>query len=56
MIQLITDMMSNPRIQSKIVSMLQQHLKKMNVRMATHLVLMAMQVGLKVIVLPTFVI
>ena len=43
MIQLITDMMSDPRIQSSIIKMLEKHLKDMNVRKATHLVLMAME-------------
>ena len=44
MIQLITDMMSDPRIQSSIIKMLEKHLKDMNVKKATHLVLMAMSV------------
>merc|ERR1712018_706889 len=43
MIQLITDMMSDPRIQSSIIKMLEKHLKDMNVKKATHLVLMAME-------------
>ena len=44
MIQMITDMMSNPNIQESIISLLENHLKKMDVRMATHLVLMGMKV------------
>jgi len=43
MIQLITDMMSKPMVQEGIVAMLEKHLKNMDVKMATHLVLMAMQ-------------
>merc|ERR1712179_813972 len=38
-----TDMMSKPMVQESIVAMLENHLKNMNVKTATHLVLMAMQ-------------
>ena len=44
MIRLITDMMSDPRVQASIVKMLEKHLKSTDVRKATHLVLMAMEV------------
>ena len=46
MIKLITDVMSNPRLQTSIIAMLESRLKRMNVKMATHLVLMAMEVSL----------
>lgn len=43
MIQLITAMMSDPRIQNSIIQMLEKHLRNTDVRKATHLVLMAME-------------
>jgi len=43
MIQLITDMMSKPVVQESIVGLLERHLKKLNMKTATHLVLMAME-------------
>jgi len=43
MIQLITAMMSDPRIQTSIIQMLEKHLRNTDVRKATHLVLMAME-------------
>lgn len=43
MIKLITDVMSNPRVQESIIGMLESRLKMMNVKFATHLVLMGMQ-------------
>ena len=45
MIRLITDMMSDPRIQARVIQMLEKHLQGTDVRKATHLVLMAMEVS-----------
>ena len=47
MIKLVTDVMSNPRVQESIIAMLESRLRMMNVKFATHLVLMAMQARLK---------
>ena len=44
MIRLITDMMSDPRIQASVIQMLEKHLQGTDVRKATHFVLMAMEV------------
>jgi len=43
MIQLITDMMSKPVVQESIVGLLERHLKRLNMKTATRLVLMAME-------------
>jgi len=43
MIRLITDMMSDPRIQASVIRMLEKYLQGTDVRKATHFVLMAME-------------
>ena len=45
MIRLITDMMSDPRIQARVIRMLEKYLQGTDARTATHLVLMAMEVS-----------
>ena len=47
MIKLITDLMSDSRVQARIIDMIESRLKTMDVEMATRLVLMAMTVCFK---------
>ena len=49
MIKLITDVMSDPRIQPSIIALLESKLKIMDVQMATHLVLMGMEVYFRIV-------